>query len=236
MAYEIAMDGARKSALGTGMMQSLLDHLRRAAGAPILLTGGGDAFSAGLDLREVAGFDAAGAEPFLRMLEECMSALYLYPGPTVAAVNGHAIAGGCVLALCCDQRIATSHPATKIGLNETPLGLRFPPRVLAIVRSRVPRQHLERVVLGGELFTPTEAQRVGLVDEVGENPVALARVRLDALSASPSAAYARTKRDLRGTVAQDLATDDVLDRWIRESLPVWTSTELKSKIAAALCR
>ncbi|MBV9947010.1 MAG: enoyl-CoA hydratase/isomerase family protein, partial [Myxococcales bacterium] len=194
------------------------------------------AFSAGLHLKEVAALGENDAESFLRLLEECMSALYLYPGPTAAAVNGHAVAGGCVLALCCDHRVATSAPAVKIGVNEVAIGLRFPPRVLAIVRSRVPRGHRERVLLGGELFAPAEARELGLVDEVGADPSALARRRLEHLASHPPDAYARTKRDLRGATPEDLASDAALERWLAESLPGWTSSEMKARIARVLRR
>jgi enoyl-CoA hydratase/carnithine racemase len=105
-----------------------------------------------------------------------------------------------------------------------------------MVRARVPRRHLERVVLGGGLVAPVEAERLGLVDEIQEDPLACARVRLDALAASPPAAYARTKRDLRGAAPRDLASDEATDTWMRESLGTWTSSELKLKIAAALRR
>src|SRR4051812_20766858 len=99
---EITMSGPGKNALGTTMMIFLQEKLREAGGAPVLLTGAGDAFSAGLNLKEVASLDAAGMETFLRRLEALIEALYVYPGPVVALVNGHAIAGGCVLTLCCD--------------------------------------------------------------------------------------------------------------------------------------
>jgi enoyl-CoA hydratase len=236
MTHEIVMDGPGKNALGTTMMRFIMDGLGSAGGAPVLLTGAGDAFSAGLNLREVLALDGTTAESFLRSLERCMSALYLYPGPIVAAVNGHAIAGGCILALCCDHRVATASPKAKIGMNEVPLGLRFPPRTLAIVRARVPRQVRDRVVLGGQLFAPSEAAGVGLVNEVDADPVALARARLGELALSPREAYAGAKADLRGTADQALASDEALDRWLGESLPAWTSPELKSKITAVLHR
>jgi hypothetical protein len=62
-------------------------------------------------------------------------------------VNGHAIAGGCVLALCCDWRVAVDRADVRIGLNEVALGLEFPPMIMNLVRDRIPRRHVERVVL-----------------------------------------------------------------------------------------
>jgi enoyl-CoA hydratase len=233
---EIVMNGPGKNSLGTEMMRFLVESLQEAGGAPVLLTGAGDAFSAGLNLKEVATLGATTADPFLRALEECMAALYLYPGPTAAAINGHAIAGGCVLALCCDHRVATASPTAKIGINEVAIGLRFPPRVFAIVRSRVPSRYRERVLLGGRLFPPAEACVLGLIDEVDEDPLALARLRLRELGANPPHAYAQTKRDLRGAKPADLASDATLDAWLRESIPTWISGELKAHVAALLRR
>ena len=115
---EIVMNGPAKNALGSQMMTWLLERLGQANGEPVLLTGAGDAFSAGLNLKEVAALDPEGMAGYLRLLERCMSALYQYPGPTVALVNGHAIAGGCVLAAAADRRIAADTPTARIGASE----------------------------------------------------------------------------------------------------------------------
>lgn len=229
------MAGPGKNALGTEMMEWIIRRLDEAGGRPVLLAGSDGAFSAGLNLREVASLDDEGMLRFLRLLERCMCALYLYPGPTVAHVGGHAIAGGSVLALCCDRRVAAASPKIKIGLNEVALGLRFPPRIFAIVRRRVPPQALEEVVLGAGLFDPAAAARLGLVDEVADDAGAVARARLEALAALPADAYALTKRDLRGTEA-GLCADDDEERALREAVPRWTSPALKQKIAALLAR
>src|SRR5690606_9804653 len=102
---ELTIQGPGKNALGRELMGSLLAQLREADGEPLLLTGAGDAFSAGLNLKELLELDEAGMDGFRRLLGELSAALFDYPGPTVALVNGHAIAGGCVLALCCDWRV-----------------------------------------------------------------------------------------------------------------------------------
>jgi enoyl-CoA hydratase/carnithine racemase len=231
---EIAMNGPAKNALGTQMMTWLLERLGQANGEPVLLTGAGDAFSAGLNLKEVAAFDPEGMADYLRLLERCMSALYQYPGPTVALVNGHAIAGGCVLTLACDYRVATNDPRARIGLNEVALGVRFPPRVLRIVRDRVPAPSLVPVLLGAELFAPAQAVAHGLIDETSEDAGGVARAKLAALAAHPADAYAATKRALRGAVEADLAPDDVETRWLRECVPVWTGDAVKERVRRVL--
>jgi enoyl-CoA hydratase len=233
--FEITMASPAKNALGSEMMRFILAELRRAGGEPVLLTGSGDAFSAGLDLKEVLRLDEAGVASFLELLEECMTALYLYPGPTVALVNGHAIAGGAVLTLCCDLRVATSRTNVKIGLNEVALGLRFPPRILSVVRRRLPPAHIEEVLLGAGLFDPATALRLGLVDEIADDAASVARARLAALAAHPREAYALTKRDLRGDEA-GLCPPDEHARRMAELTPRWSSTEVREKIAAIFKR
>ena len=179
------MSGPAKNALGTAMMNWLLERLQAAEGQPVLLTGTGDAFSAGLNLEEVASLDPAGMTTFLRLLERCMSALYQHAGPTVALVNGHAIAGGCVLTLACDYRVATDNARAPIGLNEVALGVRFPPRVLRIVRMACPRRRSCQCCSAPRLFTSAGALAHGLVDAVSADAGVVARARLAAARGPP---------------------------------------------------
>jgi enoyl-CoA hydratase len=233
---EITMAWRSKNALGTATMTELLGKLRAAAGAPVLLTGTADAFSAGLDLREVASLDVDGMRTFLRLLESVMVELFQYPGPVVAHVNGHAIAGGCLLALACDHRVAPRASRARIGLNEAALGLIFPPRLLEIVRRRVAPPHLDRVVLGAHLFSPEDAVAAGLIDALADDAAATAGAYLETLAGYPSAPYARNKHALRGASAADLVPDDEAARAMEEALPAWTSGEIKSHIARLLAR
>ncbi len=194
---EIVLEGPGKNALGEGLLDMLLHRLREAAGGPVLITGAGDSFSAGLDLELVASADASALEAYLRKFEAVVETLYTYPGPTVALVNGHAIAGGCVLALCCDTQVAQDDARIRIGLNELALGVRFPPVTLSVVRERIPKRHLNRVLLGATLFDPQTACALGLVDEVSAHAARVARERLAWLASHPRDAYAGTKAELR---------------------------------------
>ena len=232
--YTIEMSGPAKNALGTEMLQWLRAELAAADGRPVLLTGTGDAFSAGLNLKELASFEASGMERFLVLLEDTVHDLFHYPGPTAAAVNGHAIAGGCVLELCCDVRVATTNARARIGLNEVALGLRFPPQTLEMVRYRMPHGSTETILLGAGLFDPARALQLGLVDALADDPVAEATTRLEALASHPPAAYRAAKHTLRGSIG--LRDEEVHQHFVSEVLPVWTSDELKAKLRAFLGR
>jgi enoyl-CoA hydratase len=233
---DLVMQGPGKNALGTAMMRTIREGLAKAGGEPILLTGAGDVFSAGLNLKEVAALDQDGMAAFLAELEETVSALYQYPGPTVAWVNGHAIAGGCVLNLCCDWRVASDNPNIKIGINEVALGVRLPPRTFTIVHSRLPKGTEVAVLLGAGLYSPEQAKAKGLLDEVSPDAEAAARAMLESLAKLPRRAYADTKADLRGASPRNLCPDDAWKRRMDEMLPVWASQEIKDKLLAALKR
>ncbi len=232
--YEIKMAGGSKNALDFKMMQFIIDELARAGGQPVLLTGDADAFSAGLNLVQVAEQDEAGMDRFLRLLNHMTIALYTYPAPTVAWVNGHAIAGGAVLALSCDYRIGTPNPKARLGLNEVAIGLRFPPAVLAIMRAQLSQPHTDTVILAGELHPPQEALRLGILHEVAEDGLERARQRLALLGSYSHRAYAGTKADLRDAVVRE--DPDAESRYRLDVLPMWTSPEIKAKILSILKR
>ena len=219
---ELVIEAPGKNALSTGVMESLRRGLEDAGGEPLLLTGAGDVFSAGLDLKEVAAI--GGVEDTRRLigaLERLVETLFTYPGPTVALVNGHAIAGGCVLALCCDRRVMTARPGVRIGLNEVALGLAFPPRTFAMLRAQLPAPIAERVMLGGELHDSAVARAMGLVDEVADDARAAAVARLEALARLPRDAYTRAKAALRGEALRLSAAEE--QRFEEETLPLWTT-------------
>jgi enoyl-CoA hydratase len=225
----IVLEGPGKNSLSTALMQKVTAEVRAAAGEPLLVTGAGDTFCAGLNLKEVADLDAPGLTRFLGLLEDLVTALFEYPGPTVAAVNGHAIAGGCVVALCCDVRVMTARPGARIGLNEVALGLRFPPRTLKMLQKRVNGPTLTRLILEASLVTAPEALAAGLVDALGE--AAEAKARLETLAGFPPDAYAAAKRALSGTVE---VSPEIQRAFLEDSVPVWASPELKAGWKAML--
>lgn len=230
--YQLTLDGPGKNALSTALMTSVLQQIRSAGGRPLLVTGAGDAFSAGLNLKEVAAFEPVEMARYLLLLDELIDALFDYPGPTVACVNGHAIAGGCVLVLCCDLRVAADDPRIRIGLNEVARGLEFPPKILALARHRVPPRSVTRVLLEGGLHDPRAAFQHGLVDEVSADAAATARAHIATLAAHPRAVYTSTKRALRaGALA---LSEEQRRHFDQHVVPAWCAPEVKTRVLAAL--
>lgn len=231
-AVEIRMDHPARNALGSELVAWLESELDRAGERAVLLTGTGDAFCAGLNLEEVASLDGAGLESMLLAVDRLAARLFDHPAPTVALVNGHAIAGGCVLVQCCDHRVAVDSPTARIGLNEVALGACFPPRILSILRFRLPIEHQHELLLGASLYPPRRALELEMLDAVGEEPETKARAWLERTAAHPRATYAHTKRILQHGVTENSAEDE--RRFREEELPIWNSPELKQRVLAVL--
>lgn len=229
----LTLDAPGKNALSTELMESVLERLEKARGEPVMFIGANGAFSAGLNLKELATLEGNTLFSFLELLERFMVGIYLYPAPTVACVNGHAIAGGAVITVCCDHRVMVDDPKVRIGMNEIALGVRFPPRIFSIVRRRVTNP--DRVILGSELFDARGALAVGMIDEVATNVEDVARARLEALGRHPREAYAIAKRDLRGD-EEALFPESQHAFSLRGMLAQWSSPIVRDKITAALAK
>lgn len=231
---DVVIQGPGKNALGTPVMRELLAQLRAARGEPVLLTGAGDTFCAGLNLKEIGGLDAAGMEAFLALFDELVVALLTHDAPLIACVNGHAIAGGCVLMLACDLRVASASPAARFGLNEAALGLALPPRVMRLAQARLAPSHLSRVLLEAGLYAPSEALRLGLVHELADQPEVPARELLARLAAHPRAAYLDAKRELNRPIVG--LTQQELDAFRTRVLPQWAPAVVRGAIERALAK
>lgn len=222
----VRMEFGRANALGAEVTRELirvLDDDRR----PTVLTGQGQVFSAGLDLVELADHDRDEMEDFLREFSVVMTRALTAPYPLVAAVNGHAVAGGCVLAMACDHQVGTAGPY-KIGMNEMAIGLTLPAIVTEIIRGRLAAPHARRVILGGALYTPEEAEKVGLLDEVAADAEAAIDRACDIageLGRSPRE-FAAMKGSLVSPIVEHFKdTREALDRRFLDS---WFSEEAET--------
>ncbi|KZB86669.1 enoyl-CoA hydratase/isomerase family protein [Amycolatopsis regifaucium] len=201
----------------------------------VVLTGSGSIFSAGVDLRRVHDGGAAYIEDFLPALSDAFLSVFGFPGPVVAALNGHAIAGGAVLAAACDRRILASGPS-RIGITELLVGVPFPLAALEILRSGFGADILGELAFLAETHLPDDALRLGLVDEVTAPETVLPRaVELaKKLAEIPAAAYAHTKaqlhRPFHERIAEHRTGDDA------HVLELWSSPEALAAIEAYVGR
>ncbi|WP_424986692.1 enoyl-CoA hydratase/isomerase family protein [Microbulbifer sp. S227A] len=157
-------------------------------------------FSAGLDLKEAQGFDLAAQNAIVRGLNLGFLALYTCPKPTVAAVNGAAIAGGLFFVLASDARLAT--PDARFGLAEVRVGVDFPVGPLEIARATLDTNSLRRLMLGGQPINAQQASAAGIIDNIvpPDQLDAAARAAALGLADSPPNTYASVKRQIRGAV------------------------------------
>ena len=185
-----------------------LDGVSQSAARALIITGQGRIFSAGVDLFRVVDGGPAYVRRFLPALKKAFETLLCFPKPFIAAINGHAVAGGCVLACAADHRLMALDSG-KIGIPELRVGVPFPTVALELVRFVVPPTHFRNLVYGGATFSPQEAKEIGIVDatvapaELLDRAVALA----ESLAAIPQEVFTMTKRQVR----------DPLMKRIRES-------------------
>jgi len=173
---------------------------------------------------------------FIDRFGEVMLRVFRCARPIVAAVNGHAIAGGCVLALQCDWRVMVDAPETRIGLNETQLGIGLPSSVLEPLKLAVPPASLVPIAYEGQLFAPERALALGLVHEVcGASELeARAMARARALATVPSTAVAQVKLGLRRAAMETIArvSAEETERW----LDTWFSPPARERLHAAVAK
>jgi enoyl-CoA hydratase len=232
----LRMENGKVGALDLEFLQELrekLAQLHNEGTGAVVLTGTGSSFSAGVDLYRVLQGGNDYLRRFLPALEVCLRELLEFPRPIVAAVNGHAIAGGCVIVCACDHRIMAEGTG-RIGVTELLVGVPFPDLLLEFVRERVASHHFQNIVYSGRTFSPFDALQVGLVDELASAETLLAKAievasRLAAISQQT---FAITKAQIRRETLERAA------RYTRENekaiLEVWSSAETHDRIEAYL--
>jgi Delta3-Delta2-enoyl-CoA isomerase len=189
----------------------------------LVLSGSPGIFSAGLDVPLLLTLDRPAMEQAWRDFYALLRTLATSPIPIAVAITGHAPAGGTVLAMFCDWRIA-SEGDWKMGLSEVQVGLILPPVILSTLQRLVGFRQAERLAVGGLLISVMEAARIGLVDEVVPADQAVPRavqwcqglLKLPATAMSNTRAKARA--DLVASFAPDLASELslVTDYWWAE--------------------
>ena len=195
----LRIEHGKANALDMELCNAVVEAFERAGDArAVVLTGAGRIFSAGVDLFRVLEGGRRYVEAFVPAMCRAFERVFVHPAPVVAAANGHAIAGGCLLVAAADQRLMAAG-AARIGLPELQVGVPFPPVALEIMRLATPPQHFQTIVCRAETYEPAAALDLGLLDEVVEPEALLghALARAERLASVPAETFAITKREIR---------------------------------------
>lgn len=226
---------ARESdnAMDVELLEELLRQFRELPGGSsraAVITGSGGVFSAGVDLGRYLGGGQHYVHNFLPLLNRAFEAVFTCPLPVVAAVNGNAITGGCMLACCADRRLMADGDG-RIGVRALRAGLVIPRVPLEVLRFAVGDVTATKLVLGGEIHSPKVAQSLGLVDDVVSADELLSRAVADATRLAeeiPSDTFNVTKGQLHrdaveridrysrdeDLIAQRLWVEHQVDGWV----------------------
>ncbi len=212
----------------SAMDLELCEELRRQFDASrdaraLILTGTGSSFSAGVDLFRLIDGGAGYLESFWPALSGVLETLFVFPRPVVAAVNGHAIAGGCFLAAACDYRLMSGG---KIGVPELLVGVPFPSMIMEILKF-VAGRDAQYLAYSGVTLPPEEARNRGLIDEVVDADRLLARARevAERFAAIPDDSFRITKLQLRRGIDHDA-----------EARAIWSRPDIHAHIREYLGR
>lgn len=225
----------KRNAITRVMMEELVAALREVESGParvLVLTGAGEAFCSGMDIGELKGLTTQSREESLedsRRIATMLRALYSFPKPIIAAVNGSAVAGGCGIAALADFTLAV--PQAMFGYPEARIGF-----IGAIVAIFLIRQIGERrardLLLSGRLISAEEARQIGLINEVVPPEKFLARIRELAsqlLAVSPTSLIF-TKRLLRSF--SEPGMDREMELAIQENALIRSTADFKEGVTA----
>jgi enoyl-CoA hydratase/carnithine racemase len=236
--HELKLARAPVNALNPSLCDALTAAINAAVAAGahgIVLSGGPKVFSAGLDVPYLVslGDDRPALKSAWNAFFSAARTLAQAPVPVVAAMSGHAPAGGCVLALCCDYRVMARGPAM-IGLNETQVGLAAPEGILHLLRRVVGAHRAERMLVSGALVDAERALAIGLVDELAEIDFVTTRARiwLEELLALPRQPMLQTRALARADLVAALQPERIgLDGFVDDWFSPDTQAGLRALIA-----
>lgn len=226
-----ALDPALCRELSTAIEEAVSDGARG-----LVFSGGPKVFSAGLDVPYLLslGDDRAALQSAWEAFFDAARALAACQVPVVAAMAGHAPAGGCVLALCCDYRIMATGPY-RIGLNETQVGLVAPEGVQHLMRRVVGPYRAERLLVAGDMLDSEQALEAGLVDELTDIDHVVTRAVdwLQPLLALPPQPMLRTRAIARADLVAALDPSRIT---LSDFLEAWTETDTQAGLRALVAR
>ncbi len=215
-------------------LMSALAEVEKSRAQVLIITGAGKAFCAGLDLEELKGLLGKTHEENLKdsaRMAQIFRRIYEFPLPTIAAVNGAAIAGGTGIATMCDFTLAV--PEAKFGYTEVKIGF-IPALVSSILVWQVGHKIARDLLMTGRLFDAAEAHRYGLVNEVVEPDRLMARARelaVQLMELSPSSVRL-TKKLINGFLTK--ALDEQIAQAVEDNARIRTTEDFREGVTAFL--
>jgi methylglutaconyl-CoA hydratase len=227
----------QRNAISHAMIAEILqalDEVEAGSAHVLILTGAANAFCAGMDLQALKDFRSQSDAEIVadaRLIATLFRRLYIFPKPTIAAVNGPAIAGGCGLATLCDFTLAV--PEAKFGYTEVRVGF-IPALVSSYVMRQVGEKRARGLLQSGRIFSASEAQSMGLVNEIVEPDKLMPRTQelARALAEMSPLALAHTKRLLVKFSEEEL--DRETEMAVEASARVRKTADFREGLAAFL--
>jgi len=202
----IAIDRAPVNALD---LETIIELERVFTGAAqtaprngVVLTGAGQVFCAGVDVRAFTSYNRDQRHAMVRAITRMVAQLLAIPGPVVAAVNGHALGGGFVLMLGCDYRIATDSELAKLGMTEAQAGIPFPAGPVEIIRNELAPELLRHLTLSSAVLTPRDFLQSRVLDELCPVQDLRSRALAMATKLAAQSGFQAVKQQVRGDLRE----------------------------------
>lgn len=189
----------------TALEAAFADAAHQSPRNGVVLTGGGQVFSAGVDTRDFAAYGRDRRHDMVRAITRMVAELLAIPVPVVAAINGHALGGGFVLMLSCDYRVATDAEAAKLGMTEAKAGIPFPAGPLDVMRHELAPELLRRLTLTSAVLGTRELKEAGVIDALCAMDEVKSGAIADAVRLAAQPAFRAVKRQIRGQLAERVA-------------------------------
>ncbi|MEQ9618533.1 MAG: enoyl-CoA hydratase/isomerase family protein [Deltaproteobacteria bacterium] len=195
----------------------------------VILTGEGSFFSFGFDIPEFLDYKKEDFHRYVTKFSELVRNMFVFPKPAIAALNGHTVAGGCILALSCDYRVMAAGKA-KIALNELTFGSTVFTSIVEMLRYAVGSRNSQYLLFGGKMHSAEEALALGLIDEVssaGDLNDAARRTALD-FAGRDKDAFVSVKKILRKPYLERMEREERAS--IKEFVNIWYSERTRDSL------
>ena len=233
----LLLNRGKVNALNESLIEQLHSDLRKLekdeATRVVLLKGEGKFFSFGFDVPELLAYPRDEFVEFLRKFTDLYLYLFLYPKPTIAVINGHAIAGGCMLATACDFRLMVSGKA-RISLNEISFGASVTAGAVEMLEYCVGHREAQSILFSGAMYSAEEAYELGLIDRIAEDGelVEISKAVAQYFINTDLVAFASIKRLIKGPSAERMHEREPDS--IHEFVEIWYSESTRKNLESIL--